>query len=671
MRVRKWLAGLAAGAIAIAGAGPARPDDESAGTSARAGEPVEEIVVRGVRTERLRTPPSAFASTIDFDDYRGEHKTVADLLGEQVGVQIRRFGGPGEPAAISIRGSTGAQVVVKLDGVRMNSALTGTTDLSELCVGLVEGADITRGGDPVRSGDGSIGGSVSLRTRRPGAEPRNRVRVSGGAFGTWEVDAQRSGRAGPLEYGLGYCGFTTDGDYTFARPDIVVPGQPPTVRPPITRVNNHRVRHSANLTLGGEIGDHGHLSLDDYLTYTSHGEPGLDSGDGALGGQNPFAHSWSTHNLARLAYTADSLGAWGDSFEASVHHRYQRLAFDDPGLTAVDAPVSTLTQVHTVGADVTDAWSFDALAADHELTLLGSTRRDVLHDDDRPDRARSTASAAAALEARWLDDRVAIVPGVRLEWVQGLGESWLPALGVVLTPLPWLRLQGNAQETFRAPSFDELYLPDKGFIRGNPGLRPERARNFDAGLVATLARLGPLSELRFEGGVFQQDIDDSIVWIPISPRTIQPSNTGPARVRGYELSLSLSLTRFVQLTANHTGLESQSRTTGRPLPGRTDNETLVRLRVGEKRRWKLVGELQRTGPIPVSPSGAIRLPSRIVWSASAGVDLAQIGPERLRARVRELWLYATLTNIGDVAVRDALFFPQPGRSGFLGFEVEW
>lgn len=660
-------------AFVVAGAASGAEPEATPGTddAAREPVPVEEIVVRGVRTRRIAEAPSAFATSLELDDYVGERKDVADLLSEQVGVQVRRFGGPGEPAEVSIRGSTGMQVVVRLDGVRINSALTGGTDVSQLCPGLLESARITRGGDAVRSGDGAIGGAVDFRTQKPGGRTVDRAQVTGGAFGTFEVEALRSARAGPLEYAIGYCGFTTDGDYTFARPDVTVATRPTTVRPPLVRINNEHVRHSANVSLGGDTGSVGHLRFNDYVTYSSRGEPGLDSGDDVLGGQNPFAHSRAVHNLARLEWTADDLGLFGDAVEASVHHRYQRLQFDDPGVSANDVPVSTLTEVHTIGLDANDEWSLEALAGEHGLGLIGHADREVLYADDRSDRGRTRVAVALREESSWWEERIAVVPGIRLEWVQGIGETWLPALGVVLTPLPWLRVQGNVQRSFRAPSFDELYLPDKGFIRGNPDLRPEEARNADVGLVLSLARLGPLADLRLEGSLFQQDIDDSIVWIPVSPRTVEPNNTGPARVRGYELALELSWTRFVRLRANHTGLETESLTTGLPLPGRTDDETFVRLEIGERGRWKLVGEMQRTGTIPVSPSGAIRLPARIVWSGSAAVNLAAFSALRMPERLRELWLYATLTNIGDVAVRDALFFPQPGRSGFLGAEVEW
>lgn len=652
----------------------ATPTPAAAGAGAETVEPgaiEDEMRVTGVRTRRIVERPSAFVSVIETDDYVAEQKDVAEVLGEQVGVQVRRFGGPGEPAEVSIRGSTGSQVVIKLDGVRINSALSGSTDVSQLCLGLLESAEITRGGDPLGSGEGAIGGSVDLRTRRPGAVPINRIEVSGGAFGTWETTLLRSARAGPLEYGIGYCGFGTDGDYTFARPDIEVSTRPPTTRPPIERINNESIRHAGNVLLGADTGEVGHLVFSDFVTYSKRGEPGLDSGDDPLGGQNPYASSEGVQNLARFEWSADSLGWAGDQFEASLHHRYQRLDFEDPGVSANDEPVSSLTQTHTFGLDVDDVWSFDALAADHDLGLLVSARRDAVYADESGDRGRTNVGVALRNDANWLDDRVTLAPGVRFEWIQDLGAYWLPAVGVVLTPLPWLRIKANWQESLRAPGFDELYLPDKGFIRGNPDLLPEQARNSDVGVVLQLAELGPLRDLSFEGGVFQQDIDESIVWVPISPRTVEPNNTGPARVRGFELAFEVALTRFLRLTANHTGLQSESLTTGRPLPGRADSESLVRLEIGERGRWKTVGEMHRTGEIPVSPSGAILLPSRIVWSASAAINLAGFDALHMPGRLREFWIYLTLSNISDVAVRDGLFFPQPGRSGFIGTEIEW
>jgi outer membrane receptor protein involved in Fe transport len=186
-----------------------------------------------------------------------------------------------------------------------------------------------------------------------------------------------------------------------------------------------------------------------------------------------------------------------------------------------------------------------------------------------------------------------------------------------------------------------------------------------------IERLGPVRGLSFSAGYFDQEVDDSIVWIPISHFTRTPVNTGPAKVWGYELGLVFGFTRFLQLSANHTGLRSESTTTGLPLPGRAEQETFFRAQLGPPDIWKLTAELQRLGDIPVSPSGSVLLPARSVWNLSASLNLAGVPGVGLDRFVRALWLYAALNNVGDVAVRDLLFAPQPGRSGYVGMEIEW
>jgi outer membrane receptor protein involved in Fe transport len=634
-------------------------------------EPIEEFPVLGMRTGIFGDSPAAFSSSALVDDFDAEGKRLEDLLALQPGVQIRRFGGPGSPSEISIRGSTGSQVGVRVDGVRVNSVLSGSSNLSQFCLGMLDAVEVSRGGGSIQAGGGSIGGVVSLETRRPGPEPVNRIQFTASAFDTFEVTALRTARAEHLEYTAGYCGFTTEGDYRFAPAVIRVATQPPTDRPITTRINNERVRHSANIGLGTNLGRRSHIRLHDYLTYSSHGEPGLDAGNDPLAGQNPFAHGRDVHNLARLEWTAEDLGAFGTAFEASLHHRYQRNQFSDPGTSESDEPVDLTTRVHSFGGKVQDAWRGHRLGIDHDFSLRVDARHDLVEGTERSAIGRSTVGVSLQEDARLLDERVVVVPAFRAEWTEGFDTAWLPGLGIVLSPVSWLRLKGNVQRSFRAPSFDELYLPDKGFIRGNPTLDAETALNADAGLEFVFDVIGPIRDLRFEGNVFLQDIDDSIVWVPISLRTVAPVNTGPAEVRGYELALSLNVTRFLRIFVNHIGLESESVRTGLPLVGRAESETNLRIELGERRVWKLVGELQHTGRIPASPSGSRWLPARSVWNASASVNLAGVDALGLHRWLGELWLYAALNNIGDVAVRDLLFFPQPGRNGHLGFQVQW
>ena len=109
----------------------------------------------------------------------------------------------------------------------------------------------------------------------------------------------------------------------------------------------------------------------------------------------------------------------------------------------------------------------------------------------------------------------------------------------------------------------------------------------------------------------------------------------------------------------------------RRLPGQPERETFARLQIGPDQAWKLVGEVQHTGDILVSEGGGRHLPARTVWNASASLNLAATRWPGVPEPITHLWLFAEINNIGDIAVRDALTFPQPGRNASAGFEVNW
>jgi iron complex outermembrane receptor protein len=114
---------------------------------------------------------STFATVVDTSDATSRLESVADVLAESVGVQVRRFGGLGAFSTVSIRGSTPSQVEVYLDNVLLNRANAGLVDLSNLPVDNVESIEIYRG-FTLQLGAGSIGGAINLVTRPVMGPPR-------------------------------------------------------------------------------------------------------------------------------------------------------------------------------------------------------------------------------------------------------------------------------------------------------------------------------------------------------------------------------------------------------------------------------------------------------------------------------------------------------------------
>ncbi len=668
-RLGAALLAVAAGVPAARGDDPPAPPDASPPEVTREVEPV---VTEAVRPGRVREDPTSFTTVIEPEAFRGEQKDLADLVGRSVGVQVRRLGGPGQRSEVSIRGSTSSQVVILLDGVRLNSAQSGAVDLSTIPVDLVERVEISRGGGSAQVGSDAIGGVINVITRRAG-DPRTRLAGAAESFGTGEGSLFHGGSLGPLEYALGYRGFTTLGDYEFQRPIVrfggaEIPFDPPSLR----RINNQAVSHAGLLKLGADLGERVRVELINDLFRTSRGRPGLDTDPGTLGGQRPNAHERLFRHLAQLSADVADLGP--ADLRLQVYHRLEDVRFTDPDPRpgGVMDPIDTTNRNQALGGRAALEGGGRLAGIDHRMLLAVDWRQDRLLSDEFDDTERNTLGIFYQHELALFERRVRVVPALRLDDTDGLRLEWLPRVGVVLEPLRWLRIKGNWEESYRAPNFDELFFPDKGFIRGNPGLLPEEARNADVGLEVAVEKLGFVTDLRFEVAGFYNDIENSIVFLLISPNTVAPVNTGPATAWGVEASLAFRLFDWVGVAVNHTELETELAANGAPLPGRAGRETAGRLEIGPASGlFQLVGEAQFTDDIPVTDTGASFISDRLTFDASLSVNLARLGFVRDRLPLDDLRVTVGGRNLTDQAVRDALFFPQPGRVLYVSGEVGW
>ncbi|MFK7894809.1 MAG: TonB-dependent receptor plug domain-containing protein [Myxococcota bacterium] len=657
-----------AGAKAEAVVEPAASSD----VDADPGSDVEEMIVYGVKMGELDAIPAASTSTVYVDDFRAENKDLAALLEKTEGLSVRRFGGPGDSAELSIRGSSPNQVVVTLDGIRANSALTGGFDLSRVCLPLVERVEITRGAGSTEQGSGAVGGAVNVVTRTGEGGPGARAEFSGGAFETYEGSLLVSGDIGRFDVAAGYCGFSTEGDFEFQRPVEIADGIPSEFTPAsVERINNERVQHGGNFAIGMPLGA-GTLRFSDYVFFSSGGEPGIDSSSGETAGQLTRAHSRDVSNLAQLRFESPSLLRESGELDAAIYHRFERARFREvlPQSLFTD-PIQTDVRFSTAGLRLHEAWSDSLFGQANDLDIRFDYAAETLDSDDQEDRDRHRIGAALIDSVGLFDEKLTLSAGARLDWTQGFDPQLLPEVGVVYAPFSWLRIRGHASRAYRAPNFDELFRPDDGFIRGEPDLQPEDAWNFDAGVELAIAELGPFSDLKLGASWFRREIDESIVFVVKTPRTIAPENTGSATSGGYELTAAVSWTRFLSISANHTQTDSRRDRGGARLAGQASEETTGRLRVGPEEVWKLVAEVQRVGKMLVNTGGLKRLPARTVWNASASVDLAALSFLPVNAVSEELWVYIEGANLSDVAVRDSISFPQPGRRVTAGVEVSW
>lgn len=148
------------------------------------------------------------------DEFKGEQKSLPDLLLTVPGVHVREVNGKGQYTTVTMRGSTAAQVGIFIDGVLANLGGDTAVDLSTIPVKNVERIEVYRGYIPSRFGGTFMGGVINIVTKKP--ETTNvslEIGKSsyGGKRGSMEITAPLGD--GSLMVGTNY--ESSDGDFKY------------------------------------------------------------------------------------------------------------------------------------------------------------------------------------------------------------------------------------------------------------------------------------------------------------------------------------------------------------------------------------------------------------------------------------------------------------------------
>lgn len=148
------------------------------------------------------------------DEFKGEQKSLPDLLLTVPGVHVREVNGKGQYTTVTMRGSTAAQVGIFIDGVLANLGGDTAVDLSTIPIKNVERIEVYRGYIPSRFGGTFMGGVINIVTKKPETTDVSlEVGKSsyGGKRGSMEITAPLGD--GSLMVGTNY--ESSDGDFKY------------------------------------------------------------------------------------------------------------------------------------------------------------------------------------------------------------------------------------------------------------------------------------------------------------------------------------------------------------------------------------------------------------------------------------------------------------------------
>jgi outer membrane receptor protein involved in Fe transport len=205
------------GAVKGRGGRPAWPwsRGEAAGYPASAGDAdLDTVTVEAPRPDWERTLSPGTVTVIEPDDYAGEQKTVADFLDKVPGLFVRRVNGNGQYTTLSVRGSTGPQVAVYIDGVPLKKGGDAAVDVSMIPALNIARIEVYRGYIPARFEGAPLGGVVNVVTKRP-QDVRSNLSVGMSAYGGYTGQLTLTGPLGPGTLLLAGMNDRADGDFPY------------------------------------------------------------------------------------------------------------------------------------------------------------------------------------------------------------------------------------------------------------------------------------------------------------------------------------------------------------------------------------------------------------------------------------------------------------------------
>ena len=471
--------------------------------------------------------------------------SVADALRYFSGVQLKDYGGVGGVKTVDVRAMGTNHLAVSYDGIVLGNAQNGQIDLGQFSLDNVEEVTLYNGQKSAifqPASDFASASSVYIRTRTPrfevGKNQNLKAKLKYGASDLLRVSTLYEQRFSPdLSLGVNGEWMTASGKYHFRYRRKNLDG---TTAWDTTAVRQNGDIHAERL----EANLHGLLTqgawqLKGYVYNSARGIPGAIVNNVWQRGErqqdlNTFVQGhmqksvgerFSTQWLMKYAYY-DTHYVNRDTTRLPVDNRYKQQEYY----------LSTSNVV-----ELLPGWSASMSYDLRWNHLSADTYRFAF-----PTRWTHMLSAATAVDYRhvkvqgsvvgtWINDH-------RRDQTETKHVSRLtPALFANVYPLrrgKWLSLRAYVKQSFRMPTFNDLYYTEIG----NANLRPERATQYDVGLV--LSRhftSGRITHVSLHADAYYNKVHDKIIAYPKGQQFRWTMlNLGKVDIRGLDVVASIS-----------------------------------------------------------------------------------------------------------------------------------
>jgi vitamin B12 transporter len=172
----------------------------------------DDVVVTASRVPQPIQSVIADVSVITREEIeRAGQSTFVELLQKQSGIEVGSNGGDGTVSSIFMRGTNSNQIVVLIDGVRVNSVTDGATYFGNIPLSQIERIEILRGPASSLYGQDALGGVIQIFTKKIEGKPRFNAAIGYGSYNTKTAEAGFGGSYNGLQFSLNVSSKDMDG----------------------------------------------------------------------------------------------------------------------------------------------------------------------------------------------------------------------------------------------------------------------------------------------------------------------------------------------------------------------------------------------------------------------------------------------------------------------------
>ncbi len=524
---------------------------------------IQKIVVIG-RKEPFNAENTPYAlTTITADDIKKSGaRNITDVLNKITGINFYKYGSSSALSKISIRGSSNEQILVLINGERINTSTGGGIDFSTINVNSIKRIEVIRDGVSAIYGEGAFAGIINIVTKNNEAE-KNKVNIyySYGSFKTHSIGFT----AGTvykkfLNYFVSGDLLISDGGYLFEnqkhgtmekRINTGITSGEIDSRLLFKKKNNKLIlgfryyRDIKGIPGSIEFPSYSATMYDKFLSLNILYQKIYENLTGSIG--------ISFQNMYRR-FTDDKffLGKIDDTNDSYIYS----------GILKINYKFKTLFS-QNIGTE------YNYRNENLESTALEKQNAEVFNG-----KIEKTAHSFRFSDDMLLIKKILILKtAIRYDIFKRYKNkpSYYIGSNIKFDKKKRFILKLSVGSAYRTPSFQDLFLPDTGFAVGNPDLQPEESVNYNIGTIFKL-----YDWLSTEINFFKKYTSNLIQWNPgpggkWRPKNISKVNTAGIEYENKALFFINFIVSYLELTYNYTLLfvtdkSGQPATDGKQLP---------------------------------------------------------------------------------------------------------